>query len=75
MRYEEVSEYVAMRVGEGDEVLGRIRKKSFELSKFGVHLLDSTSGRVLELLARISFPKRGRQSSEGYREKNRIGGS
>jgi len=58
MRYEEVSEYVQRLVGEGDELLAWVDKRSDELNEFGVFQIDPSRGRLLELLARLRSPKR-----------------
>ena len=58
MRYKEVCEYVSKLVGEGDEFQARLWKKSTELRDQGVFPIDSTRGRVLELLARMKSARR-----------------
>jgi caffeoyl-CoA O-methyltransferase len=58
MRYEDVSDYVAKLVGDGDELLASVNEKSSELRKYGVYAIDPTSGRFLELLARLRSPRR-----------------
>lgn len=57
MRYEEVSEYVAQLVGKGDELRAWVGRRSLELRPLGVFPIDSTRGRLLELLARLRSPK------------------
>jgi caffeoyl-CoA O-methyltransferase len=52
MRYEDVQEYVARLVGDGDDLLAWTYKESSRLREQGVHPITSTSGRFLELLAR-----------------------
>ena len=58
MRYEDVSEYVAKWVGEGDGLLAWVNRKSSELREYGVFSIDPTRGRFLELLARLRTPKK-----------------
>jgi predicted O-methyltransferase YrrM len=58
MRYEEVSDYVAKLVGEGDELLSWVSEKSSELESYGVHSIDPTRGRLLEILVRMRSAKR-----------------
>ena len=58
MRYEDVSAYVAKHVGEGDELLAWVRRKSQELGRLGVFPVDPTRGRLLELLARMHSARR-----------------
>jgi predicted O-methyltransferase YrrM len=58
MRYEEVSDYVEKLVGEGDELLSWASKKSSELKSYGVHSIDPTRGRLLEILVRLRSAKR-----------------
>jgi predicted O-methyltransferase YrrM len=57
MRYEEVSQYVAKLVGEGGALQAWVGKRSVELRDQGVFSIDSTRGRLLELLARLKSPK------------------
>jgi predicted O-methyltransferase YrrM len=58
MRYEEVSKYIQELVGEGDQLLAWANKRSDELRESGVFQIDQSSGRLLELLARLRSPKR-----------------
>ncbi len=58
MEYEEVTGYVGQLVGEGDQLQKWAYEKSRELSDHGVFPIDSTRGRFLELLARLSSPER-----------------
>jgi len=58
MRYEDVSEYVQGLVGTGDDTLAWTSERSDELRDSGVFQIDPSSGRLLELLARIRSPKR-----------------
>jgi caffeoyl-CoA O-methyltransferase len=58
MKYENVLDYVAKLVGEGDELISTVHKRSAELSKYGVHSIDPSRGRLLELLARLRSPER-----------------
>lgn len=58
MSYEEVSEYVQRLVGEGDELLKWVSKRSNELIGCGVFQIGPSIGRLLELLARLRSPKR-----------------
>lgn len=58
MLYVDVSDYVTKLVGDGDELLAWVHKKSSELRKYGVHSIDPTRGRLLELLARLRSPRR-----------------
>jgi caffeoyl-CoA O-methyltransferase len=58
MRYEDIQEYVARLVGDGDELLVWTRNESSRLRDQGVHPISSTSGRFLELLARSRSPQR-----------------
>jgi predicted O-methyltransferase YrrM len=57
MQYEEILEYVHTLVGDGDELLRWVSKRSDELRGEGVYQIDPTSGRLLELLARLRSPK------------------
>jgi predicted O-methyltransferase YrrM len=57
MRYEEILEYVGKLVGEGDALLARVDKKSDELREEGVHQVDPSTGKLLELLARLGQAK------------------
>jgi predicted O-methyltransferase YrrM len=56
--YQEVSDYVTELVGEGDQFRKWVYEKSQELSELGVHPIDPTRGRFLELLARVRSPNR-----------------
>lgn len=58
MRYEEILEYVEKLVGTGDGLLGWVDKKSDELRGAGVYRVDSSTGRLLEIIARMGQPKR-----------------
>lgn len=58
MRYDDILHYVEGLVGEGDSLQGWARKRSEELRDQGVHSIDPTPGRLLELLARMRSPKR-----------------
>jgi predicted O-methyltransferase YrrM len=58
MQYEQVSDYVKRLVGEGDAVLSQAYRKSIELRPYGVIPIDSSRGRLLELIARMTNPKR-----------------
>jgi predicted O-methyltransferase YrrM len=58
MRYDEVLEYVQKLVGNGDETLQWANKRSDELREEGVYQIDPSSGRLIELLARLRSPKR-----------------
>ena len=58
MQYEQVSDYVERLVGEGDAALSRAYRKSIELRPYGVIPIDSSRGRLLELVARMTNPKR-----------------
>jgi predicted O-methyltransferase YrrM len=57
MQYEEILGYVHNLVGEGDELLQWVSKRSDELRGEGVYQIDPSSGRLLELLARLRSPK------------------
>jgi len=57
MRYEEILEYVQNLVGDGDELLKWVYKRSDELREEGVYQIDASSGRLIELLARLRSPK------------------
>jgi caffeoyl-CoA O-methyltransferase len=57
MQYEEILEYIHHLVGEGDELLQWVSKRSDELRDEGVYQIDPSSGRLLELLARLRSPK------------------
>ena len=57
MKYEEILEYVHGWVGEGGELLEWVSKKSDELRGEGVYQIDPSSGRLIELLARLRSPK------------------
>jgi predicted O-methyltransferase YrrM len=58
MDYEEVLEYVQRLVGEGDEILSWVNKRSDELREEGVFQIDSSSGRLIEIVTRLRSPKR-----------------
>lgn len=58
MRYDEVADYVESLVGEGDVLLAWVSRKSVELRRHGVHSIDSSRGRLLEILVRMRSPKR-----------------
>ncbi|WXG46940.1 MAG: O-methyltransferase [Candidatus Atabeyarchaeum deiterrae] len=58
MRYEDILEYVQGLVGTGDDILAGTSERSDELRDSGVFQIDQSSGRLLELLARIRSPKR-----------------
>lgn len=58
MLYEDVLEYVQRLVGKGDKFQERVYQKSKELRGRGVFPIDSTRGRFLELLARMTNPDR-----------------
>jgi predicted O-methyltransferase YrrM len=58
MRYEEILEYVQKLVGEGDEIFKWVNKRSDELREEGVFQIDPSSGRLIELLARLRAPRR-----------------
>jgi predicted O-methyltransferase YrrM len=57
MQYEEILEFVHTLVGDGDELLRWVSKRSDEFRGEGVYQIDPTSGRLLELLARLRSPK------------------
>lgn len=57
MRYEDILEYVQGLVGTGDDILAGTSERSDELRDSGVFQIDQSSGRLLELLARIRSPK------------------
>jgi predicted O-methyltransferase YrrM len=57
MRYEEILEYVHDWVGEGGELLEWVSKRSDELRGEGVYQIDPSSGRLIELFARLRSPK------------------
>lgn len=50
--------YVGGLVGSGDELQVRVRSRSNELRELGVVPIDPTTGRFLELFARIKSPRR-----------------
>jgi len=56
--YENVSEYIQGLMGEGDQLLAWARKKSGEFTGHGVYAIDPTSGRMLELIARVQHSER-----------------
>jgi predicted O-methyltransferase YrrM len=58
VRYEEVLEYVQELVGEDDEILRWVSKRSDELREEGVFQIDPSSGRLIEILTRLRSPKR-----------------
>jgi predicted O-methyltransferase YrrM len=58
MQYEQVSDYVERLVGEGDAALSQAYRKSIELRPYGVIPIDASRGRLLELVARMTNPKR-----------------
>ncbi len=68
MRYEEILEYVQKRVGEDDEILKWVNKRSAELREEGVFQIDPSSGRLIEIVTRLQSPKRvlGIGSGAGY---------
>jgi predicted O-methyltransferase YrrM len=68
MKYEDIMDYVAKLVGEGDELIASVRQKSMGLKKYGVYPVDPTRGRLFELLARLRSPARVLEigSGSGY---------
>ena len=58
MQYEDILDYVQRLVGGGDKFQERVYQKSKELRGHGVVPIDSTRGRFLELLARMTNPDR-----------------
>lgn len=58
MEYEEVTGYVQRLVGEDSELQKWAYAKSQELKEEGVVPVDSTRGRLLELVARMTNPQR-----------------
>jgi caffeoyl-CoA O-methyltransferase len=58
LRYKEVLDYVAKLVGDEGDLLAWTNKKSLELGRYGVHPVDSSSGRLLELLTRLRSPRK-----------------
>ena len=58
MRYEQVADYVERFVGERDAALSLAYRKSIELRPYGVVPIDPSRGRFLELVARMTDPKR-----------------
>jgi len=58
LQYEDVVQYVAGLVGQGDPLQTWVHTKSEELREHGVFPIDSTRGRFLELVARIKSPRR-----------------
>ena len=58
MRYEDVSRYVEGFVGDGGSLLAWAYAKSLELGPQGVVPVDPPRGRFLELVARMTRPKR-----------------
>jgi predicted O-methyltransferase YrrM len=57
MRYEEILDYVQTLAGGGDEILDWASKKSDEMRGEGVFQIDPSSGRLIELLARLRSAK------------------
>ena len=58
MHYEDIMTYVQRLVGEGDELQAWTHDRSEALSDHGVVPIDPTRGRFLELIARLSVPRR-----------------
>lgn len=58
MRYEDITSYVESLVGQGDELQVWVHRRSDELRNHGVVSIDPTTGRFLELLARLRSPRR-----------------
>jgi caffeoyl-CoA O-methyltransferase len=58
MEYEEIADYVQRLVGEESELQKWVYEKSQELREQGVVPIDTTSGRLLELVARMTKPRR-----------------
>jgi len=58
VEYEDVSNYVAKLVGDGDHLISWAGEKSAELTRYGVYSIDPSTGRLLELLARLRSPVR-----------------
>lgn len=58
MRYEDITSYVESLVGQGDELQAWVHRRSDELRNHGVVSIDPTTGRFLELLARLRSPRR-----------------
>ena len=58
MQYEKVSDYVERFVAERNAALSLAYRKSIELRSYGVVPIDPSRGRFLELVARMTGPKR-----------------
>lgn len=58
MRHEDITEYIAKLVGDGDSLQKWVHNKSQELREQGVFSIDPTRGRFLELVARLLAPNR-----------------
>jgi predicted O-methyltransferase YrrM len=58
LQYEDIMNYVGNLVGQGDELQLWAHGKSHELREHGVYPIDPTRGRFLELVARLSSPRR-----------------
>ena len=58
MQYEKVTDYVERFVAERDAALSMAYRKSIELRSYGVVPIDPSRGRFLELVARMTDPKR-----------------
>jgi len=58
MQYDEVAEYVERLVGKDGTALSYAYRKSLELQPYGVFPIDSSRGRFLELVTRMTNPKR-----------------
>jgi len=58
MQYEDIMNYVGSLVGPGNRLQVSVRSKSNELREYGVVPIDPTTGRFLELIARIKSPRR-----------------
>jgi caffeoyl-CoA O-methyltransferase len=65
MQYEEVLEYIQKLVGEGDEIFKWANKRSDELREEGVFQIDPSTGRLIEILARLRAPKRALEIGSG----------
>jgi predicted O-methyltransferase YrrM len=65
VQYEEVLKYVRKLVGEGDEIFKWANKRSDELREEGVFQIDPSTGRLIEILARLRAPKRALEIGSG----------
>jgi predicted O-methyltransferase YrrM len=58
MRYEDILEYVEGLIGKDEEIFEWANRRSDELRQEGVYQIDPSSGRLIEMLARLRSARR-----------------